>query len=174
MKEKDFLKQFGIKHTKPFGDLDHDRAPNMLDCEPRNSKKQGLIGDIRQKIAVRREESRKLRAERREEEFITATKAEEARKEAREKQAIKTAVFREERRGERERARIKSGGAIGAIGRGFGQIGAGIMGPAPRPATRRVKVTTKKGKKRKGKGKFRTIITQPKPFNPLDIGSDLF
>ena len=165
-------KMIGNPYKNPMGgilrDSDRDGVINVLDCRPYNSRKQGVVHDIRAKLAERRETSRKLREERREQEYVVTTKAEEAGNIEKIKQAEETARFKERRTAERKRKYIKEGGFVGMVSRGF----EGISKTSPVITTRRKRIkvlgkSTKKGKK--GKAKYRYVKSDLQPKKPQSL-----
>ena len=133
-------------------DSDKDGVPDMLDCQPHNPKKQGIIHDIKQKVRDIKQKKKEEGVER----GVREEKAHQAAREEREKQAVKTAKYKEELRGEKARAYAKSGGFLGSVGRFVDKASA----PPRRAPARRRKVapliTKKKRKKLKRKVKKMT------------------
>lgn len=137
-------------------DSDKDGVPNIWDCQPYNSKKQGIIHDIKEKISSKVESIKQRRKEEGVERGVREEKAHQAAGEEREKQAVKTAKYKEELRGEKARSYAKSGGFLGSVGRFVDKASA----PPRRAQVRRRKVapiiTKKKRKKLKRKVKKMT------------------
>jgi len=100
-------------------DTDKDSYVDPVDCQPNNANKQGFVHNLINKARGSLEASRKARAEQKEKDFVTRTKAKEAFDEEESKQAIETARFKARNQAEMQRRAIKSRPSGGFFG-GFG------------------------------------------------------
>lgn len=130
-----------------IGDWDKDGRVNIIDCEPRNPKKHGIVSWIQAKAQGR------THTEIEEARYKTRREAAIGAAEERAKQTKETAIYREKQRGERRRQVLKSGGAAYYIGGTAKWVGSALKAPKPR-----YKYVTKKRKKKKGKKLKRTRI----------------
>ena len=89
-------------------DTDKDSYVDPVDCQPNNANKQGFVHNLINKARGSLEASRKARAEQKEKDFVTRTKAKEAFDEEESKQAIETARFKARNQAEMQRRAIKS------------------------------------------------------------------
>jgi len=165
------------KVPKTHKDNDKDGVMNMLDCEPNNPKKQGVIHNIGASIA--RGVGAKRTADRIEERGVALDQArDQARQEAnveRGEQRIETAVFRERERGRRARERIKGGGTFGAISK---QVGVFVKEAQKQPVKRKtkkptvIKLVQQDTKRRTNPRTIKKIKkeTKPRGFNINDVG----
>lgn len=146
-------------------DSDGDGVANVFDCEPYNSKKQGVIDTIKEKakgvIESAKERSQELKREREERRLIESEirqKEKEAAIEERKNQRVKTAVLREQVAGERTRESIKQkpkSNAFFVLDKLAGKPEKKeevVIKPIKRKVTKFVKI-----KSGKNKGKFRKI-----------------
>ena len=158
------IKRFGTKFNK---DSDRDGVPDILDCQPHNPRRQGIIHDVKQRIGAKIESAKKERAERAEAAYKRTTKADEAAEEERMKQAMETARYKEKLRGEKARASAKSGGFLGAVSR-FATAPPKRASPRPR---RRVAVAKPRAVRRKKpkmiKRKIKRRATRTRAAQPL-------
>ena len=127
-------------------DSDGDGVNNILDCQPYNPKKQGIIHNLAVQYGKGRikkwgEEGQADELSRRE----TRSEAREVAREERRKQEIETARLKEEQRGKRKREYIKSGGFAG-------QLAKAIKSSKP-STTKKNSISYKKKKSKKGKMK---------------------
>ncbi len=139
-------------------DSDKDGVIDMLDCEPYNPKKQGILHDVgkwaARKVGVRKAE-RWIGEKGKEADEIKKVRSAERRK-----QRIETATYREKIAGERRRKYIKAGGFFGTL-----TMPKGLPTIArPRPVVKR--------RKKKKKGKRKTTRTPRAPTQPA-YGFDL-
>ena len=157
---KKMNKLLGTKSVSGLGrkfsrDSDRDGVPNILDCQPYNPRKQGIIHSVAS-VGARTF----LHGEQREraETFIERKRLQsddvkEARDEERQKQRLETARFREKTLGERRRRYVAAGGFGGELRRGFGGVGRAFSGgpvmATSRLAPRRKKKKAKKKRKKK-------------------------
>ncbi len=135
--------------TPQMRDSDKDGVVDMLDCEPYNPKKQGIIHDVgkwaARKVGAKKAERWIGEKEKESEEVSSVRKVE------RQKQRIETASYREKVAGERRRKYIKAGGFWGTIAM-----------PKGLPKLARPRVTIKRRKKKGKKGKKTRRTTTPR------------
>ena len=138
MKPNKINKMLDMVGTRPplaaNRDWDGDKVKNIIDCQPRNPKKQGVMHWIKAKRTGRpysevSDEDIKAKKEAR-----TAAYSERA------SQMKETAIYREKASGERKRKYIKEGGFIGMVSK---QVS------AAKPRSKIRYSTKTKGKKRK-------------------------
>ncbi|KKM92381.1 hypothetical protein LCGC14_1219060 [marine sediment metagenome] len=144
-------KMMGKPMPNMLRDTDRDKVIDILDCEPRNPKKQGLRHDLAKAVAKRSPFKRKEAVafvERREREF---DEERVLRRTTRRKERLKTVQFEEER-GQSRRAFAKRGGIRGSLGAGFRDLALGIRaGPLGTELRGPIKRKAKKSKRRKKK-----------------------
>lgn len=103
-------KNLSIKLTKPFGDADKDGVFNIIDCEPFDPNKDGLVGDIGRAIKTRAKET----YEETKEAGLERISGKRSRKEREEIREVEHEAFHEEskeavKERAKERARKKYG-----------------------------------------------------------------
>ncbi len=158
---KKMNKLLGAGSVKGLGkkfrrDSDKDGVPNILDCQPYNPRRQGIIHSVAAAGArtfLQGEQREKAEAfiERKREQ---SDEVGEARDKERQTQRLETAKYREKMSGERARRYQAAGGLGGEMRRGFGGVGKAFGGPvmvSSKLAPRRKKKAKKKKSKRSKK-----------------------
>ena len=157
---KKMNKLLGTKSVSGLGrkfsrDSDRDGVPNIMDCQPYNPRKQGIIHSV---AAIGARTFLKGEQRERAETFIERKRKQseavgEVRAEERQKQRLETARYQERTAGERRRRYIAAGGFGGELRRGFGGVGRAFSGgpvmATSRLAPRRKKKKAKKKRKKK-------------------------
>ena len=147
------INSFGRKFNK---DSDRDGVPNILDCQPYNPRKQGIIHSV---AAIGARTFLKGEQRERAETFIERKRVEsdairDVRREEAQKQRLETARYREKMAGERARKYHAAGGFGGEMRRGFGGV-AQAFRSGPVMATSRLAPRRKTKKKSRKKRKKR-------------------
>ena len=158
---KKMNKLLGAGSVKGLGkkfrrDSDKDGVPNILDCQPYNPRRQGIIHSVAAAGArtfLQGEQREKAEAfiERKREQ---SDEVGEARDKERQTQRLETAKYREKMSGERARRYQAAGGLGGEMRRGFGGVAQAFGGPvmaSSKLAPRRKKKAKKKKSKRSKK-----------------------